>query len=142
VLGAIGGTVYNLVLLVHLIAVIVGAGMAFLAPIFMVRFREFGGQNSGSLVETIAGTVVFPGLLVAGIAGGALVGLSDDQLDFGMTWLTVAGPLWLISLGLSLVAYPSLRMNVFNPPRELRRLARIGLHVVLLLLLVDMVWKP
>lgn len=141
-LGAIGGTSYNLVLLVHLIAVVVGAGMAFLAPIFIVRFREFGGQNSGSLVETIAGAIVFPSLLVAGIAGGALVGLSDDALDFSMTWLVIAGPLWLLSLGLALVAYPSVRMNVFNPPRELRRLARIGLHIVLLLLLIDMVWKP
>lgn len=141
-LGAIGGTVYNLVLLVHLIAVIVGAGMAFLAPVFMVRFREFGGQNSGTLVETIAGMVVFPSLAIAGIAGGALVGLSDDQLDFGMTWLTIAGPLWILALGLALAAYPPQRMNVFNSPREFRRLARIGLHVVLLLTLIDMVWKP
>lgn len=142
IVGAVGGGLYNLVLLVHLLAVIVGAGMAFLSPLFVGKFRQHGGRDMVGMADATTGAIVFPSLLIAGLAGGGLVALSDDQLDFGIRWLAIAGPLWLMSLGLALVAHPPRWFNVFNAAPNYRRIAGVGLHIVLLLLMIDMVWKP
>jgi len=139
--AAVGDVAYNIVLLAHLLCIIVGAGMAFMAPVFVRKARRIGGRHTEDFANETNNAVVFPALLFAGVAGGALVGLSDDAFDFEQMWLTVAGVLWIGSLVLSLVAFPPRWLNIFNAHEDRRRIARGGLHIVLLLLMIDMIWK-
>jgi len=139
--AAQGDLAYNVVLLAHFLCIIVGAGMAFMAPMFVRKARRIGGRHTEDFANETSNAVIFPALLLAGIAGGALVGLSDDAFDFEQMWLTVAGVLWIASLVLALVAFPPRWLNIFNANEDRRRLARIGLHVVLVLLMIDMIWK-
>ena len=73
-LAAVWDTPYNVVYLVHLLSIVLGVGMAFLAPVLTVRARREGNEVVMAFVDSAASAVVFPALLVTGTAGGALVG--------------------------------------------------------------------
>lgn len=143
--AAVGDFGYNLFLLLHLLTVAVGAGLAFTAPRINSDARALGGYRTQETTQVAANRFVFPGLLLAGIFGGGMVGFADDELDplisFEQAWLTAAGILWVISLVLSLLCYPPQRFNVFNATEERRRSMVPWLHLTLVALFVDMIWK-
>lgn len=143
--AAVGDFGYNLFLLLHILSVSVGAGTAFVSSTMNHTAREIGGFRSQHTTERAASRFVFPALLLAGIFGGALVGFADDELDptisFDQPWLMAAGVLWIISLGLSLACLPPERLNVFNLTEERRRPLQMWLHLTLVALFVDMIWK-
>ena len=145
IIGAVGDTSYNLVLLGHLLCVVVGAGLAFLGPTLSRLARQHGGEGAQMAVDSATSKIVFPALLLAGIFGGALVGFADDELDpvisFEELWLSVAGGLWILALGLSLVAFQPRWFGMINPTDQGRRRASMLLHLTLLLLFIDMIWK-
>lgn len=139
--AAIGDVAYRAVLVAHFIFVIAGAGMAWLAPLFITRARRVGGRHIEDFAVETANAVVFPALLLAGVAGGALVGLSDNVYDFEQLWLSIAGGLWILSLVCAAVCYPPRWLNIVNAAEDRRRIARIVLHIALLLMLIVMTWK-
>lgn len=140
--GAIGDNVYNVVLLAHILSVIVGAGAAFISPVLSVQARRSGGRSLSDFIQEAASRIVFPSLLISGVAGGALVGFSDDVFDFSQTWLSIAGALWIVSLVVAAMVWPPRYLNVFNLPEERRRPLTGVLHVLLIVMLVVMIWKP
>jgi hypothetical protein len=141
-LAAVGDTPYNIVRLVHLFTVIVGTGLAFAAPVIAVRARRGGGgKPMQELVDETASALIFPMLLVAGMAGGALVGMSDDFWDFSQTWLAIGGAVWMLILVLVLAVYPPRWLSLFNLAEERKRMLGGMLHLALAVMLVLMVWK-
>lgn len=140
-LAAIWDTPYNIVYVIHLLSVILGVGMAFLAPVLAVRARRDGGRGVQEFVDSAASAVIFPSLLVAGIAGGTLVGMSSDVYDFQQSWLSIGGTVWLIALALALAAYPPTWMRLLNLSDERRRMMGGMLHLTLAVMLVLMTWK-
>jgi len=141
-LAAVGDTPYNIVRVVHLFTVIIGAGLAFVAPVIAVRARrEGGGKPMQELVDQTASSLIFPMLLVAGTAGGALVGMSDDFWDFSQTWLAIGGALWMVILVLVAAIYPPRFLRVFNLNDEGKRVLSGPLHLSLAVMLVLMTWK-
>lgn len=143
--AAAGDNGYNIVLLLHILSVSVGAGTAFVAPLMQSTAREIGGFRSQETTEQVANRFVFPGLLLAGIFGGALVGFADDDLDptisFDQPWLMAAGILWIACLGLSVAAFPPRWFNVLNLAEERRRVYGVWLHLVLTVQFVVMIWQ-
>ncbi|MDG1089107.1 MAG: hypothetical protein P8P20_15295, partial [Acidimicrobiales bacterium] len=105
-IAAFQSTPYNILYLVHMSSVVLGVGMAFIAPIMAVRARRSAGQALEEVVNETASNIMFPMFLVAGIAGGALVGLSDDVYDFQQSWLSVGGAVWMLVLVLTAAVYP------------------------------------
>lgn len=141
-LAAVGDTPYNIVRLVHLFSVIIGTGLAFAVPVISVQARRGGGgKPMQELIDEAAAKLIFPSLLIAGIAGGALVGMSDDFWDFQQSWLAIGGAVWLVVLVLVLAVYPPTWLSVFNLPEERKRMLGGFLHLSLALMLVLMVWK-
>ena len=141
-LAAVGDTPYNIVRLVHLFTVIVGTGLAFAAPVIAVRARRGGGgKPMQELVDETASALIFPMLLVAGMAGGALVGMSDDFWDFQQTWLAIGGAVWMLVLVLVLAVYPPRWFTLFNLAEDRKRMLGGFLHLSLAVMLVLMVWK-
>jgi len=141
VLGAIGDTPYNIVLLVHLVSVIMGVGMAFAAPLMASHARREGGQLAQQNATVTANKLIFPMLFIAGMAGGALVGMSSDVWDFGQTWLAIGGAVWMATLGLSLAAYPPSWLQILNLDDDRKRMMAGLLHLALAIMMVLMVWK-
>lgn len=140
-LAAVGDTPYNVIRLIHLVSVIIGTGLVFSAPVIAARARRETGRATQQVVDDAAATLVFPTLLVAGIAGGALVGLSDDFWDFSQTWLSVGGAVWFATLVLSAAVYPPSYLQIITVSDDRKRMLAGMLHLALAVMLVLMVWK-
>lgn len=140
-LAAIWDTPYNIVYLVHIVSVILGVGMAFIGPVMAVRARRSAGHALQDLVNETAAAIMFPMFLIAGVAGGAMVGMSQDVYDFGQTWLAIAGALWLVILGLTAVIHPPAWLRLFNIGEDRKAMLGGILHLSLAVMLVVMTWK-
>jgi hypothetical protein len=79
--------------------------------------------------------------LVTGIAGGAMVGLSNDVYDFQQSWLSIGGAIWILVLALTAVVYPPTWLRLFNIGDDRKRMLGGMLHLSLALMLVLMTWK-
>lgn len=140
-IAAIWDTPYNIVYLVHIVSVILGVGMAFIAPMMAVRARRASGHAMREIVNDTAASIMFPMFLVSGIAGGAMVGMSQDVYDFGQTWLAIAGALWLVILGLTAAIYPPKWLRLFNIGDDRKAMLGGILHLSLAVMLIVMTWK-
>ncbi len=140
-IAAVGDTPYNIVHLVHMITVIIGTGLAFAAPVMAVQARRDGGKPMQDLIDSAASKLIFPMLAIAGVAGGALVGMSSDFYDFSQTWLSIGGAVWIVVLALVAAVYPPSYIQIFNLTDERKRMLGGMLHLALAVMLVLMVWK-
>ncbi len=137
-LAAVGDDPYNIVYFFHIVSIIVGTGAAFVVPVIAARVRSVGG--TADVVETAGATLMAPGLLVGGIFGGALVGLSDGRFDFGQTWLALGGLIWIVAVVAAALAYPPSFVNLPDMSDRKPMLSGI-LHLSLAVMLVLMTWK-
>lgn len=140
-IAAVGDLGYRIVQLIHLFSVIVGMGAAFAAPVLAVNARRDSGLSVEAAIREQAGGIIFPMLLIAGTAGGALVGMSADFYDFGQTWLAIGGALWMVTLLCAAAAYPPGWMRLFSLTEARQRMMSGILHLSLVVLLILMVWK-
>tara|TARA_B100000686_G_scaffold353449_1_gene459133 strand:- start:1609 stop:2040 length:432 start_codon:yes stop_codon:yes gene_type:complete len=140
VVAAVNDNGYNVVFLLHLLSVIVGTGAAFLAPALLSRAQRDSKLSSNSTSALIA-TVMSPSLLLGGVFGGALVGMSDNVYDFSQMWLTFAGIFWLTSLGAATILYKPPFLTLPDLKKYHPLLGGV-LHLSLAIMLVVMVWKP
>ena len=140
-IAAVGDTPYNIVYLVHMVSVILGVGMAFIAPMMAVRARRESGHAMQEIVNETASKIMFPMFLLAGIAGGALVGMSSDFYDFQQTWLSVGGAIWMVILVLVAAIYPPNWLRLFNIADDRKAMLGGILHLLLAIMLLLMTFK-
>ena len=140
-IAAIWDTPYNIVYVVHIFSVILGVGMAFIAPMMAVRARREAGHAMQEIVNETASKIMFPMFLVAGIAGGALVGMSSKVYDFQQTWLSIGGFIWIVILVLTAAIYPPSWMRLFNIADDRKAMLGGMLHLLLAIMLVLMTFK-
>ncbi len=140
-IAAIFDTPYNIVYLVHIFSVILGVGMAFIAPMMAVRARRSSGHALQEIVNETASQIMFPMFFVAGMAGGGLAAMSDGAWDFQAAWLTIGGAIWFIVLGLTLAVYPPSWMRLFNIGEDRKAMLGGMLHLSLAVMLVLMTFK-
>lgn len=140
-IAAIWDTPYNIVYVVHLISVILGVGMAFIAPIIAVQARRTSGQALQGVVDEAAAKIMFPMFVLAGIAGGAMVGMSSDVYDFQQSWLSIGGAVWMLVLGLTVAVYPPSYLRLFNIGDDRKAMLGGILHLALAFMLILMTWK-
>ncbi|MGI9622937.1 MAG: hypothetical protein ACR2PK_08890 [Acidimicrobiales bacterium] len=139
VLAAINDGPYDVVYFLHIISIIIGTGAAFLLPIAATRSAKAGQDVSA--IDDITGAVLSPALLLAGVFGGALVGMSDDVYDFGQTWLAFGGLVWLIGVAAAAFAYPPSYLKLPDMSDKKPMLSGV-LHLSLVVMLILMTWKP
>lgn len=140
-IAVIGDTPYNIVYFVHIFSVILGVGMAFIAPMMAVRARRSSGQAMQEIVTETASKIMFPMFLVAGMAGGALVGMSAKTYTFQQTWLSIGGAIWIVVLVLTAAVYPPTWLRLFNVGEDRKAMLGGMLHLSLAIMLVLMTWK-
>lgn len=147
--GAIGDGLYNFFYLLHMLAVIVGTGAAFLVPVLSVTARKTDNRAAQAVIYTTSRRVVGPSLFVAGIFGSGLVGLSDDVYDFSQGWLSAAFAIWIVMLAVCGGAlWPVERrlaggQNTPSESAELHKRASMFygiLHLSITVMLIVMIW--
>lgn len=114
--GGLDSRLYEWTLIVHIVLVIVGMGSSFVWPVIQARARRAGGAAPGvvaPIVVDLSKLFTTVPLTLAGLAGFALIGFSDDAWEMGQLWLDLSILLWLAGVGLGwLVMAPSQRKAV------------------------------
>lgn len=152
-LAAVRDDAYNVVLVLHIVTVIVAFAPAAVNPLSEARIRREEGEEGVARHYRYAvrnsRQVHFPALVLAGVFGGALIGMSktNDQLvwEFEQTWIWLGILVWVALCGVvSAVIVPAEKRLAAGDPSAAGRLSAAGgiatLLVVLQLYL--MVFKP
>lgn len=143
--AAIGSFGYNLFLLLHIVAVVVAFAPAFVWPV-LNRLRRTDPNAGGSAVARIVDPMMHgASLVLAGLFGVVVILMSDSVIEFSQTWISIAFVLWFLMLGLFYAGLiPAQRQVQAGDPEGDTRLAMSygGMHLLLLLQVIVMVWKP
>jgi hypothetical protein len=166
-----GSFVYKVLYLLHLITVIVGFGSVVVASFLAARARELEpaqGRLLARVAHQVERALTTGPVVAAGAIGLLLVLLSDELYKFSQTWVSIAFLLYFAVVGVLvfLIAPNAKAMDELGgkladgsvtvsksggPPLEVAELAERGkkaaaftgvVHLLWLLLLIDMVWKP
>jgi hypothetical protein len=162
---------YQFVFLLHLTLVVVGFGSSFVYGLLAVQARKLEPKESYAVNHAAFSVskylTTYP-IYAAMVCGIALVVLSDKLFTFSQTWVSLAFVLSLIGiLVMNFLLYPNTKaMDALQeklasgaakpgpdggPPKEVAELQERGskqgmysgvLHLLFLLLMIDMIWKP
>ena len=169
-IGGVDTAVYKVLFLLHILAVVVGFGSSFVWPVLGAQARNLGpGEASLALSRTAVkyGKVLTTGAIyLAALFGILLVVFSGETWKFSQTWVSAAFLLFIVGavLGYLLTANNKKMLDIQErlasgeitggpggPPPEVAQMADLGkrsamfgglAHLIFLLLLVDMIWKP
>jgi uncharacterized membrane protein len=143
-LAAIGSTGYNVMLLLHVLAVIIGFAPAWLTPA-MMRLTAAGDREAADQLETSILRYSLPGIAVAGLLGFGLAGMSDEVFKLSQPWLMASVLLWLILLAVIVfLARPAVKAFRDGDAKARGMVsASTGIsHLILLVMLYLMIFKP
>lgn len=152
VLAAVNDTAYNIVLLLHIITVIVAFAPAVANPLLEARAKKVGDeavlQHYRNALPN-SRQVHFPALILAGVFGGALIGMSkvEDELvwQFDQTWIWLGILNWIVLCGVvSAVIIPAEKKVAAGELSAAAKVAQGGGIATLLTIgqLYLMVFKP
>ena len=153
---------YQLVLVLHILAAIIGFGGVILNGLYAARAKKRPPAEGLAVMEVNAFVSVKVAeifIYLTAIFGLGLVGLSDKVWKFSQTWVWLAIVIYVVALGIShgllmprvkklLAGMKSAVAGGGAPPAELAKLEpQIGaisvvLDIALVAILVLMVWKP
>jgi len=163
----VGSTGYNIVLVAHILCAIVGFGAVTLNALYGRESRRRPGPGGLAILDANY-TVSKIGeyfIYAVFVLGFALVGMSDQVWKFEQTWIWLSVLLYIVGIGISHgVVFPTARRlralaaeaaaagpPAGGPPPQAAEMQRAGqklatwspvLHVLLIVILGLMVWKP
>lgn len=147
-LAAYRDTGYNVVLFIHILAVIVAFAPAFVWPFVSVKLKKQGKPVGPAIGELAAGNTVKvhgPALVIAGIFGFGLVGMSKKLYTFGDPWVSAAMLLWFIMLGIIFgMMLPAEKKAAAGDESADKIVSMAGgiMHLLLAVVLYLMIFKP
>jgi uncharacterized membrane protein len=151
VLAALGSTdfIYRVVFLLHIFSAIVAFAPYFVWPVLNVQTRKRGASVPSDIAGQAAVNQVVvhgPALVATGVFGLLMVVLAEgDVFEFSQLWISLAFLLWFAMLGVLFgLLVPAERKAAGGAPDAGKRVAMFGgiTHLLLLLMLVVMIWKP
>jgi uncharacterized membrane protein len=148
VLAAMRDDTYNVVLLLHIVAVLVAFAPAVVYPLLGNQLKQEGGAATQRLFGHLAANsrrIHFPALVVAGLLGIVLILLSDEVIEFSQTWVSLSFLVWIALCGVvSGMIMPGERAVAAGDASAERKVTlggQIG-TVLLLVMLYLMIFKP
>ena len=138
---------YNVLLILHLVSIVVAFAPAVVHPLTAARLKGDAAAEqrfSGSAV-TNTRTVYLPALLLVGILGFAMVGISDEAFKFSDLWVMISAILWLVIGGIvSAVLIPAEKQLAAGDRSAEKKVQMAGIALTLLFVIVVylMVFKP
>jgi uncharacterized membrane protein len=143
ILATTDSTGYKVLLLIHIILVVVAFGALFAAPVL--------GRVEGASRTAAAGMVTYiqrfaiPAVILAGIFGFGLIGMSDKTYKFSEAWVGPAILLWLLEIALFFVGILPTQKKLAAGDDSAAKLLPMftGIsHLLLVVLVYLMVFKP
>jgi uncharacterized membrane protein len=164
------GGIYNLLLFLHLVAVVVGFGTVMLNGLYAARAKRAGGREGVAIAEAntfVSEKVAEPFIYAVFVLGILLVLVGDEVWEWDQAWINISMLLYIVGIGLSHgLLRPSVRrMNALTaqlaaggpslaaagaPPEVAevealeKRIAAVGmaLNLLVVVIIALMVWKP
>lgn len=145
---------YKLMLLLHILSVIVAFAPAFVWPFASVKLKKEGkpvGPAIGALAAGNTAKIHGPALVLVGLFGFGLVGMSKPAgsdvavFSFSQSWLMAAATLWFIMLGIIFgMMLPAEKKSAAGDESADKIVSMAGgiMHLLLLVMLFLMIWKP
>ncbi len=139
---------YRLFFLLHILAILIAFAPGFVWPIVAAQQRQQGHPLGPVMAKIRAGNnmrIHGPALVAAGVFGLAMVGLSDKRWKFSQGWVSIALLLWFVMIGVLFAALVPAERKAGDGGRPAeKQVARFSgiLQILLLLMLIDMIWKP
>lgn len=141
-------TGYNVMLFLHILAVLVAFAPAFVHPLLQHQTTAMEPSGRGRILTLLTGNgrrIYAPALIVAGLLGFAMQGMSDGLIEFGQTWFWLSIILWVAMNGVvHAMLLPAERQLASGDESAMSKVDTAGLIVTALLLvtLYLMVFKP
>ena len=129
---------YEIVGVLHLLTVIVAFGPQFAYP-------ALARAGASSTIATLHTRLTMPALVLVPILGLGMVGLSDEAIGMGDTWVVLSLIGWVVIAAVSwFLVRPALAGDAHNEPDSRSKLAAgTGVtHLLMIVILVLMVFKP
>jgi len=148
IIAAVGDTGYNVVLLMHLLTMVVAFAPMFVHPFLGAQSKEFDAANQSKLLGFTSGNgrrIYAPALIVTGLLGFALSGMSSDVYEMSQGWLVAGALLWVALNGiLHAVVLPNERKWADGDTAAEKMVAAGGMAMTLILvvMLYLMIFKP
>ena len=141
-------TGYNVMLFLHIVTALVAFAPAFVHPLLASQTRSLDGDARGKLLGMMAGNgrrIYAPALILTGLFGFAMQGMSDGVIEFSQTWFWMALVLWLAMNGvLHGMLLPAERAVAGGDETAAKKVDTGGiiLTVMLAVMVYLMVFKP
>jgi uncharacterized membrane protein len=152
VIAALRSGIYNVFLLLHIVAVIAAFAPAVINPIMSARYKADGEGPLRRFAEHAASNttkVHLPALIAVGFFGLGMVMTSKTNgvqvWGFGDTWVSLAFLVWLAIIGVIVGMVLPGEKKVAAGQLEAEKTIVIGgqvASVMLLIMLYLMIWKP
>ncbi len=148
IVAAYRDTTYDVVLLLHIVAAFVAFAPAFVHPFLASQTSALDAADRGRVLGFMHANgrrIYAPALIVMGLLGFALQGLSDGVIEFGQTWFWLAIAAWLAMNGiLHALLLPAERAVAGGDESAARRVDAGGALITVLFLftLYLMVFQP
>lgn len=128
-------TGYEILGLLHLLAVIVAFG-----PLFFYPTLQRAG--AGPTLARIHLRLTLPALFVAWVLGMGMVGMSDGAIEMSETWIVLALVIWVVLMVVSwFLVRPALSDTTGASSGRLSMAIGIT-HLLLIVQIALMIWKP
>ncbi len=153
----VDGDLYNLVLVLHILAVIIGFGGMFIAGFYGNESRRLPADEGLVVAQAtmkVSGQVPTVAVIAVPILGILLVLMSDDVWQFSQAWISLSFLLYIVLMGLAtglqvptlrkLVALRAAGGNATEVEALSKRAAVVGaiVNVLWVIILALMVFKP
>lgn len=147
-LAAINDTGYNVMLILHILTAMVAFAPAFVHPLIGGQSKVLDGPNRQAIVGYLAMNdrkIYGPALILTGLFGFGLQGMSASVWTFSQTWLWLAAVLWAAMVGLEhALLYPAQKALAAGDETAAKRIDTIGMAItgLMIVVLYLMVFKP
>ena len=127
-------TLYRILYLVHIIAIVGAFGPLFLYP----RMHRAGETQAAAALHM---KLVFPSLVVLWVAGMGMAGVGKFSLG-KMHWITITIVLWIVALAVSWFLIRPATQDTSDDARKKMAMGVGITHLIFVVSLVLMVFKP
>lgn len=150
-LAALGSTdaIHRIFFLLHIAAAVVAFAPAFVWPIARSQARSRGEVLPANVTAQAAvndATIHGGALIATGLFGILMVLTSEgDVFEFSQTWISIAFVVWFLMIGVVYgLLVPAGRKAATGDADAEKKLGMFTgiLHLLLLIMLIDMIWKP
>lgn len=149
ILAALRDTGYNIILLVHVVAVVVAFAPAAINPLLERHYVRNGGdaalQTWAGFTRDYTKKITLSALVLLLVTGILMILMSDDAWEFSDTWISLSFLVWFAIAGVvSAMILKGERLVAAGDMKGRELLAKGGpiATVLLLVMLYLMIFKP